>query len=209
MALADKLQQLEQQVEEKVQGTRMAAMDIINHAKSTAVNFVESTTNNLNPATHAGRRPWALVGGAIAIGFIAGWIDQRRKASGGVYPYYPPKTRAADVMPPEPGRPPAEGVYPYYPEGSAASANPDEGNGHRRGRIAKLLGSSQAMEQVSSLWDDMARQVVQERDRLVEAVVQAGRTFLQDVIHLAAQSAIDAVARRPADRSVPQHRAPV
>jgi hypothetical protein len=196
MALAEKLELLEQRVEEKVQGTRSAAIDVINHAKNTVVKFMESTSDTLNPSMQAGRRPWLLVGGAIAIGFLAGWMDTRRRNSG-VYPYYPARAKGADVMPPEgDDGEHRRGVYAYYPgqaESDQAGAADRRAEGPRRGSPP----GTDAMRQVRSLWSDFTDQFAKERLRLEEAALQTGRSFLQDLAHIVAQSLIDAIARRP------------
>lgn len=201
MALADKLQLLEQRVDEKVHGAKMAALAVIDHAKNTAVDFMESTTNKLDPRVQAERRPWLLVGSAIAIGFLAGLaglMDQRREGS--IYPYYPPQARGADVMPSEGDWEPRRGVYPFYP--AHAESQPEhagDGRAAEQGRGAR--GSFAALKQVSSLWGDFTGQFAKERERLQGAALQTGRAFLQDLAHIVAQSLIDALERRPSPRS--------
>ena len=114
LALTQKIQLLEKRVEDTVQGTKAAALATLDFARNKAVDFVESATYHMNPSVQANRRPWIMVGGAIAVGFVAGLIEQRRRASG-VYPYYPPKAAGADVMPSQARE--AEvprGVYPFY-----------------------------------------------------------------------------------------------
>ncbi|ALA59205.1 hypothetical protein NITMOv2_2796 [Nitrospira moscoviensis] len=194
MALAEKLELLEQRVEEKVQGTRSAAIDVITHAKNTVVDFMESTSEQLDPTVQAGRRPWLLVGGAIAIGFLAGWMDTRRRNSG-VYPYYPERAKGADVMPSEADWEHRRGVYPYYP----AQTESDQDAAERRAERPRQ-GSppgTDAMRQVASLWSDFTEQFAKERLRLQEAALQTGRSFIQDLAHIVAQSLIDAITRRP------------
>lgn len=203
MALADKLQLLEQRVEEKVQGTKMAAMDVISHAKSTALELVETTTQQFNPAVQAGRRPWLLVGGAVAVGFLAGWFDQRRR-SAGIYPYYPRTAHAADVMPAEEAQAREPGVYPYYPSSEETARRSANGDGSR-GR-GSLLGSLDSFDRVSSVWEELTGQLAQERERIVAAALETGRTFVQDMGHILAQSLIDAVLRRPPEREEREER---
>src|SRR5690242_19312208 len=112
MALGDKIQTLERHVEATVESTKMAALDALDLARNKAATFIESTTNHLNPAVQAGRRPWMMVGSAIAVGFFAGLLEQRRRA--GVYRYYPPASHAADVMPERGRSREPKGVYPFY-----------------------------------------------------------------------------------------------
>jgi hypothetical protein len=197
LALADKLQLLERRVEESVMGTRTAALDIITHAKNTAVDFVESTTAQLNPVTQAQRRPWLLVGGAIAVGLLAGWFDQRRKSSGR-YTYAPPQAHPAEVMPSEGRAEPRPGVYPFYPA--------DEQLGHERARQSPGPGgriketAARTLNELSSVWGDVAGELSKERARLQGAAFEAGRTFLHELAHIAVQSVIDSLGRRPGPR---------
>jgi ElaB/YqjD/DUF883 family membrane-anchored ribosome-binding protein len=97
LALADKIESLERHVEATVESTKMAALDALDLARNRAAGFIESTTNQLNPTVQAGRRPWIMVGGAIAVGLLAGILEQRRR--GRVYRYYPPDAHPADVIP--------------------------------------------------------------------------------------------------------------
>ncbi len=195
MALADKLELLEQRVEEKVQGTKMAAMDVITHVKDTAMELVETTTQHLNPAVQAGRRPWLLVGGAVAIGFLAGWMDQRRRSSG-VYPYYPGGVRAAGVMPKGAGEQ-EPGVYPSYPPQKEAAPRGDHG---RTGGGLSALGRSSSLARASSVWEELTGQLTAERERVMTAALETGRTFVGDLAHIVGQSLIDALLPRPPGR---------
>ncbi len=195
LALADKLQLLERRVEESVLGAKSAALDIITHAKNTAVDFVESTTAQFNPAVQASRRPWLLVGGAIAVGLLAGWLDQRRKASGR-YAYAPPEAYPAEVMPPEGGSRPRHGVYPFYPSGEQEHGEP-EPSGQRR-RVKDI--AAETLHQLSSVWGDVAGELNKEKERVQGAVIEMGRTFLHELGHIAVQSVIDSLSRRPVPR---------
>lgn len=196
LALADKLQLLERRVEESVLGTKSAALDIITHAKNTAVDFVESTTAQFNPAVQASRRPWLLVGGAIAVGLLAGWFDQRRKSTGR-YAYAPPEAHPAEVMPPEGGGRPRHGVYPFYPSGEPEHGQPEPSGGQRR-RIKDT--AAKTLHQLSSVWDDVAGELNKEKERVQGAAIEMGRTFLHELGHIAVQAVIDSLSRRPVPR---------
>src|SRR6476620_7460891 len=97
LALADKIGTLERQVEATVESTRAAALDALDLARDSAAGFIQRTTQELNPSVQARRRPWIMVGSAIALGIFVGLLEQRRRASG-VYRYYPPEAEGADVM---------------------------------------------------------------------------------------------------------------
>lgn len=203
MALADKLQMLEQRVEETVQGTKTAALDVITHAKNTAVELVETATNKIDPRAQAERNPWLLVGGAVAVGLLAGWMEQRRTRSG-VYAYYPPRAEGANVMPSEGEWEHRRGVYPFYSaQGEArepAESGPGEGARTADRQQSGMRRVFAFWPPVSSLWDDFAGQFAKERARLQEAALEAGRSFIQDMAHILAQSLIDAIERRPPPR---------
>ena len=70
LALEDKIDTLERRVEATVESTKMAALDALDLARNKAAGFIESTTHQLNPTVQAGRRPWIMIGSAIALGLL-------------------------------------------------------------------------------------------------------------------------------------------
>lgn len=194
LALADKIQTLERHVEATVESTKMAALDALDLARNKAAGFIESTTNHLNPAVQGGRRPWIMVGSAIAIGLFAGLIEHRRRA--GVYRYYPPDADAADVMPEDGRSDEPRGVYPFY---GREEARPFRSRRWSAGAEAELPRSESALSEVwkplLSLWDEFKEEAGQERDRLQNAVLLAGRSFIQDLVRIAGQSMLDQFSR--------------
>ena len=196
LALAYKLQLLEKQVEDTVRGTKAATLATLDLAKSKTVEFIEAVTYNLNPPVLAGRRPWIMVGGAVAVGFVASLMEQRRRTSG-VYPYYPPKAKGTKVMP-SPGRGRADvpsGVYPFY---SAEEQHPARASGRSRGSSNRVEDRRRSTERVSdvwrswlSLWDELTGDLIQERMRLQRAVLHAGRSFIHDLTRIAGQTLLD------------------
>lgn len=194
MVLADKIQLLEQRVADIVHGTKAAALGALDLARNKAVDFIESASHNLNPSLQAGRRPWIMVGSAVAVGFLAGLLEQRRRTSG-VYPYYPPEAAGASVMPSsergQAGIP--SGVYPFY--------STQEGQPSRR-RSVRFEQPRRPMEDgrrslgrwsplFAFLWGELADELTQERTRLQRAVLHAGRSFIHDVARIAGQSLLD------------------
>lgn len=206
LALADKIEMLERHVEATVESTKAAALDALDLARNKAAGFIERTTEHLNPSIQGGRRPWVMVGAAIALGFFAGLIEQRRR-NPGVYRYYPPDADGADVRPEDGQSREPRGVYPFY---GREQARPRPG----RREVADSVGSQQRGEEPSSmwqpfraLWHDLTSEVVEERDRVQQAVLLAGRSFIQDVVRMAGQSLLDQLSRsgptaagRPAER---------
>lgn len=200
LALGDKIQTLERHVEATVESTKLAALDALDLARDRAASFIESTTHHLNPTVQAGRRPWIMVGTAIAVGFFAGLLEQRRRA--GVYRYYPSKAHAADVMPESGGSREPEGVYPFYGRRrarpttatslrwSADESDADEVEGPRSHTALK-----DAWKPLQALWDELGQEVARERDRLQHTALVAGRSFIHDIVRLAGQSLVDQLSR--------------
>ena len=198
LALADKIQTLERHVEATVESTKAAALDALDLARNKAAGVIESTTHQLNPSVQAGRRPWIMVGTAVAVGFFAGLIEHRRRASG-VYHYYPEEADAADVMPEDGQSHERGGVYPFY---GREKARPYAGVfDDQSGRPRSGAEASNAWKPLRTLWDDLTREVLQERDRLQNAVLCAGRSFIQDLVRIAGESLLDQLTR--SDGSAP------
>ena len=203
LALADKIQTLERHVEATVESTKAAALDALDLARNKAAGFIESTTQHLNPTVQAGRRPWIMVGSAIAVGFFAGLIEQRRRGSG-VYRYYPPQADGADVMPEDGRSHEPSGVYPFY--GREKSRR----YGTRRRFTAEpedprpQSAIFDAWKPLRGLWDELTTEVAQERDRLQNSVLHAGRSFIQDVVRIAGQSLLDQLSRSGGSREIRQ-----
>lgn len=185
MALMDKLQSLEQRVEGTVRGTKETAMDTIEAAKHKALQWVTSTTGQLTSYEMLRRRPPIVAGGIVAMGLLAAWMIQRKQyGRSGVYPYFPPQTKGADVLPQE-ERP---GVYPYYtPQARGAKALPQGEDSRQRSGESHATSLSR---QVSEFLDGLKGEVTHERTRLQQAALQIGRSFARDMVHIAGQSLV-------------------
>ena len=201
MSLDHKMDLLEKRVEETVQGTKAVALAALDFAKIKAADFIESAAYHMNPTVQAARRRWMIVGGAVAVGLIAGLIEQRRRR-GGVYPYYPPQAEGADVMP-SPGREQTDvprGVYPSYTGQEQLPAPRSFGLSDRpRRRMQPSPRSSgwtsEVWRPLFSLWEELAGELTQERLRLQGAVLFAGRSFVRDVARIAGQALLDQLNR--------------
>jgi ElaB/YqjD/DUF883 family membrane-anchored ribosome-binding protein len=191
LALADKIEMLERQIEATVESNKAAAFDALDVAKDRAARFIESTTEQLNPSVQAGRRPWLMVGSAVALGLFAGLIEQRRRSTR-VYPYYPPEARGADVMPEDGRSHEPKGVYPFY---GREKARPSPGSVWFDDSSKASQSRSEMWKPVRALWDDLTGEVAQERDRLQNAVLHAGRSFIHDIVRMAGQSLLDQLSR--------------
>ena len=201
MSLGHKIDLLEKRVEETVQGTKAVALAALDFARIKAVDFIESAARQLNPTVQAARRPWMMVGGAVAVGLIAGLIEQRRRRVG-VYPYYPPQAEGADVMP-SPGHEQTDvprGVYPFYTgqEQLTAPRSFDLSDRPRRRTQPSHRSTgrtSDVWRPLLSLWEELAGELTQERLRLQGAVMVAGRSFVRDVARIAGQALLDQLNR--------------
>jgi ElaB/YqjD/DUF883 family membrane-anchored ribosome-binding protein len=193
LALEDKIETLERRVEATVESTKMAALDALDLARNKAAGFIESTTQQLNPSVQAGRRPWIMIGSAVALGLFAGLIEQRRRS--GVYPYYPASAGGADVMPEDGRSKEPSGVYPFYgretPRPNVSRRRRDDQTEEDSSQTAR----AEFLQPLQSLWDELRTEVVQERDRLQNAVLQTGRAFIHDVVRIAGQSLLDQLTR--------------
>jgi hypothetical protein len=201
VSLGHKIDLLEKRVEETVQGTKAVALAAVDFARSNAVDFIESAAHHIKPTVQAARSPWMMVGGAVAVGVIAGLIEQRRRRAG-VYPYYPPQAEGADVMPsPEHEQTDvSRGVYPFYsgqeqlpaPRSFGPSARPrrrTQPSPRSRGWTADVW------RPLCSLWEELAGELTQERLRLQGAVLIAGRSFVRDIVRIAGQALLDQLQR--------------
>jgi ElaB/YqjD/DUF883 family membrane-anchored ribosome-binding protein len=75
-SLAEKLETLEQQVVGTVQGATTAVADTVESVKDAVQETVstvqESVHDALDLSRHVERHPWAMVGGSVALGYLAG-----------------------------------------------------------------------------------------------------------------------------------------
>jgi len=189
LALSDKIELLERRVEETVQMTKAAVLEALDLARDKAGEVIESAAMNLDPSRQAQRRPWVLLGSAVAAGIVAGLIEQQRRRAG-VYPHYPPAADGADVMPSqESEQAEPRGVYPFYGRKSL-----DRRKGSRAMRPSGYFAS--AWRPLLSFWRELSGELMQERDRLQYAALRAGRSFIHDVARIAGQSLLDQLTRR-------------
>jgi hypothetical protein len=151
-----------------------------------------------------------MVGSAIAIGFFAGFIEQRRRASG-VYRYYPPSAEGADVMPDDGRSHEASGVYPFY---GREESRPRTSRFHFDDRPERSapenakIGLSEILKPLWSLWNELRVEVAQERHRLQNTVLHTGRSFIQDLVRIAGQSLLDQLTRSGEPRDSRQGQRP-
>ena len=92
-AISQKIEMLEHRIQETVEGTRTTVEEMVDRVKDAANEFVDRTKQTFDPTYQVHQHPWAMVGGAILVGYVLGLLESR-VASGtrpsGVYPYYSP-----------------------------------------------------------------------------------------------------------------------
>lgn len=207
MALAEKVQSLEQRVQDTVRCTRETAMDTLDGAKKMATQWMTSPTSRLGSFEMLRRRPPIIAGGVMAMGLLAIWITQRKQhGRSGVYPYYPPQAEGADVLLHEE----RSGVYPSHtPRAEGAEAlSQDDGsrqrstesystysrqpnpNGETKRNETGETRSSSLPRQVSEFLYGLKGEVAHERARLQQAALQIGRSFARDMVHIVGQSLV-------------------
>ncbi|MCS6288808.1 MAG: hypothetical protein H8K10_07500 [Nitrospira sp.] len=177
IAIAEKLDVLEQRITHRVEDVTMTCSDMLNRATDNIGAFVNKTKAVVDPAQHIDRHPWLMLGGALCAGYAIGLIEQGSKHQrGGVYPHYPPGVRGPRVMPAPAQRhaksKQAEGVYDYYPHESQSSVGRPDGHG-------------------SSLWSSLSREFGHDTEETKHMVLQVGRTLLFEL----ARKAMPEIAR--------------
>jgi ElaB/YqjD/DUF883 family membrane-anchored ribosome-binding protein len=104
-SLGEKVSLLEQQVVGKIQSATDAVQDTVQSVRSAVESTVETVTGTvkdtvesvtegakevLDVKKHTREHPWAMVGGAAAVGFLAGLMVFRRQSSAASLPAYTP-----------------------------------------------------------------------------------------------------------------------
>ena len=169
VAIAEKLEMLEQQVEQKMERSKVAVRDLVDHTAGVVGDMVHKTKQTLDPLHQFGERPWVMLGGAVMLGYLAGMLEARLRSSG-VYPYYTGDApHEAPVMPSsQQDDEPPPGVYPYYPEPGGRQQ-------------ARGSDSSRGSGVASSLLQDVTKEMMEELDQVKAGLIEAGRSFIRDV----------------------------
>jgi hypothetical protein len=163
VAIGDKLEMLEQRVEEKMERSRTAVKDLVDHTAGVVEGMMDKTKQTIDPLYQFNQRPWLVLGGAVMLGYMVGLIETKMRSTG-VYSYAPPGSDEPGVMPPgsrQARSMPDEGVYPYYPTG-------------------KQTGAGRPMAPQMSFVQDIAEGFMQEMDHVKAGLIEAGRAFLRD-----------------------------
>jgi ElaB/YqjD/DUF883 family membrane-anchored ribosome-binding protein len=76
-AISHKLKLLEQRVQEAAQGTKSGVRQIVGHIRHTAKEIVDGTTQKFDPIPQVCEHPWAMISGAIVVGFGLGKLESQ------------------------------------------------------------------------------------------------------------------------------------
>jgi len=167
VAIAEKLELLEQRIRDTAEGATMKFSRMLDETTQSVNQMVDKTKAALDPVRKVDEYPWLMLGGAVCAGLVLGLMDSRtRSQRSGVYPYYPSAAHASEVMPESAREGGAatrqrEGVYEYYPGGR--SSRPE-----------------QAARQQPSMWDSMAREFSHEAEEAKAALMEVGRSVMME-----------------------------
>ena len=80
-ALSEKLETLEQHMVDTVHDAAHAVAQTVENVKEAVHDTVESVKDNFDLRLQVDRHPWAMIGGSLALGYLAGYHLLRRSAA--------------------------------------------------------------------------------------------------------------------------------
>ena len=168
VAIAEKLELLEQRIKDTAEGATMKFSRMLDETTQSVNQMVDKTKAALDPIHKVDEYPWLMLGGALCVGYAIGLLESRtRSQRSGVYPYYPSGAHASRVMP-EVARQEgtaadqADGVYDYYPTGPRSQ-------------------KSQETDHRTTVWDSMSREFSQEAEQAKTVLLQVGRSLMLEL----------------------------
>jgi ElaB/YqjD/DUF883 family membrane-anchored ribosome-binding protein len=164
-AISHKLKLLEQRVQETAQGTKSGVRQIVGHVRQTAEEFVQGTTQKFDPIPQVCEHPWAMVSGAIVVGFVLGKLESQ--VSSGQH---------------------ASGLSPYALADVERADMPAHAT---RGPLSQSKICRQVRQEISG-----------EIEQAKHAIIEAGRSFVEDLFQRALPAMGESVLGRSKDRSV-------
>jgi len=82
-AISQKLEMLEHRIQETVDGTKSTVEELVDRVKEAADDFVDRTKQTFDPTHQVHQHPWAMVGGAIVVGYVLGLLEARVASEAG------------------------------------------------------------------------------------------------------------------------------
>jgi hypothetical protein len=70
LAMAEKLELLEGRIQDTVEETKAAVLDVVDTVRETAEDLVDRTKRSMNPIYQAQQHPWIMLGTAVLGGFL-------------------------------------------------------------------------------------------------------------------------------------------
>lgn len=168
-AISQKLEMLEHRFHETVEGTKTTVEEVVDRVKDVADDFVVRTKQTFDPTYHIEQRPWAMIGGAIVVGYVLGMMESRLSTRQGLnVPAAPRLTHRED-------------------EGSSEFGRP--------------------ISQQTNLWDEIGSEISGEIEHAKQALIQMGRSFVQDLFNQALPVLTESLGMRRSGTSNdrPQH----
>jgi hypothetical protein len=88
------------------------------------------------------------------------------------------------------------GVYPFYGREERRPLRSRRRSGDAEAEHPQPQGAlTELWKPLQSLWDEFKEEAGQERERIQNTVLLAGRSFIQDLVRIAGQSLLDQLAR--------------
>jgi len=151
--LADKLETLESKIVGTVETAREAVAETVQTVKESVKESVETVTDTVQSSVETvrdtldvrlqvERHPWAMVGGSIAAGFIAGWLVNRASRSAEPYSHPAPVSPSSSSAMPTRSQTPAPRFAdtPPVTSGPPSKSWVDELSEHFAPELRKLKG---------------------------------------------------------------------
>ncbi len=164
LEIGRKIQLLDDKARYEMENIKTKLSGFTADVAGTGKEFIDRSTQMLNPLHQMNARPWVALAGVVLAAFVIGTLNRKYRRTK-VYPYYPPKAHGAPVMPSEEdteGKETEAGVYPYYPE-----------ERHESNRNHASFSSG--------LWSDVKGTVRTEMQRSKDAIGYALREFARDM----------------------------
>jgi ElaB/YqjD/DUF883 family membrane-anchored ribosome-binding protein len=76
-AMAEKLELLEERIQDTVEEAKANVMDIMDNVKDTAEELVDRAVRTFDPIHHVNQHPWLTLGTAVLIGYAVGKLGDR------------------------------------------------------------------------------------------------------------------------------------
>jgi ElaB/YqjD/DUF883 family membrane-anchored ribosome-binding protein len=175
-SLTERLEMLEHQVKQTVDGATDAVKDTVQTVRNTVEGTVEavkqkveqaveSVTQTLDVRRQVQQHPWAMVGGSIALGYLAGSVLPRHLQPVGWSPAgYPP------------------GEDEYSPQRAESIATEDRVRGAGEAIREEITEGTGGASRRASFWGELVRQFAPEIDQVKKLAIGTTVGLIRDMI---------------------------